>query len=281
MYNKNQENQDLCDSSVAVMLREMQREVNTGHPCGSKLHLDYSTNNHPPHLHAGDDLDCCFMIILSWGKPVGPRIMRKLWSKLTTGQSEHLREQTDDKKRETDRRQLARARSRKPTKRRPSGVTQRTPKIPWWHLQIMTFANLGESWSSKTGTSGYDQQICPGTFPSSWPFVKKLSRTIVQKTSEKWKAKEHKIEEAKKQKINKSDDEWNYADWQPSSWSWQPPTTWTSSSSSSWQQWSSDQTRESSDWRSSGSVAVLMAVRDLIYEDIYKGIHDDENNVWL
>ena len=29
-------------------------------------------------------------------------------------------------------------------------------------------------------TSGHDQQICPGTFPSSWPFVKNLSRTIVQ-----------------------------------------------------------------------------------------------------
>ena len=51
--------------------------------------------------------------------------------------------------------------------------------------------------------------------------------------SKKWKAKEDKIEEAKKQKIKRSDDEWNYADWQPSSWSWQQPMTWTSSSSSS------------------------------------------------
>ena len=33
------------------------------------------------------------------------------------------------------------------------------------------------------------------------------------RTSEKWKAKEDKIEEAKKQKIKRSDDEWNYADW--------------------------------------------------------------------
>ena len=29
------------------------------------------------------------------------------------------------------------------------------------------------------------------------------------------------------------------------------------------------------------AVAVLKAVKDLIYEDIYKGIHDDENNVGL
>ena len=45
------------------------------------------------------------------------------------------------------------------------------------------------------------------------------------------------------------DDERNYADWQTSSWSWQQPITWTSSSSSSWQKWSSDQTRERSDWQ--------------------------------
>ena len=29
------------------MLREMQREVNTGQPFENKLHIDYSTNNHP------------------------------------------------------------------------------------------------------------------------------------------------------------------------------------------------------------------------------------------
>ena len=29
------------------------------------------------------------------------------------------------------------------------------------------------------------------------------------------------------------------------------------------------------------AVAVVMAVKDLIYEDIYKGIHDDEYNVLL
>ena len=29
------------------------------------------------------------------------------------------------------------------------------------------------------------------------------------------------------------------------------------------------------------AVAVLMAVKDVIYEDNYKDIHDDENNVWL
>ena len=73
------------------------------------------------------------------------------------------------------------------------------------------------------------------------------------RTSEKSKAKEDKIEVAKRQKTKRSDDEWNYADWQPSSWSWRQPMTRTSSSSAPWQQCSSDRRRERSGWRSSGS----------------------------
>ena len=64
-YYKNQEYQDRYDSSVAVMPREMQRQVNTGHPFESKLHIDHSTHNHPPQLLAADDLDCWLMAILS------------------------------------------------------------------------------------------------------------------------------------------------------------------------------------------------------------------------
>ena len=71
-YQKRQEYQDLHNSSVAIMSREMQREVNTGHPFASRLHIDYSTSGHPPQIHAADDLDCCFIAILSWGKHVGP-----------------------------------------------------------------------------------------------------------------------------------------------------------------------------------------------------------------
>ena len=64
-----------------------------------------------------------------------------------------------------------------------------------------------------------------------------------------------------------------------------------SSSSSSWQDWSSDHTRERADWQPSAEWSSsdqtrersVMAVRneDLIHEGIYKGIHDDENSVWL
>ena len=40
---KKQEYQYLNNSSVAVVLNEMQREVNTGHPFERKLHIDTST----------------------------------------------------------------------------------------------------------------------------------------------------------------------------------------------------------------------------------------------
>ena len=105
------------------------------------------------------------------------------------------------------------------------------------------------------------------------------------RSSAKLKTMEDKIEEAKKQKTKRSDDEWNSAEWQPSSWSWQQPMTWALSSSCAWPEWSSDQTRERSGVRSSGSwqSPFSMAVKseDLIYEDIDKGIYDYENNVFL
>ena len=64
-YCQKQECQDLYTSSVAIMLREMQREVNMGQPFESKLRIDYSTNNHFLQPHVATDLDCCFMAILS------------------------------------------------------------------------------------------------------------------------------------------------------------------------------------------------------------------------
>ena len=119
---KKQEHQDLYGSSVAVMLRDMQREVNTGHPFERK-----STNNHPTQLHAADDLDCCFMAVLSW-------------------RDDKEEEQTEDNSRERGVESQLRAATEDP---------------------MVASANLGEFWSSKTGKSGYDQQIRPGTFPSS------------------------------------------------------------------------------------------------------------------
>ena len=68
----------------------------------------------------------------------------------------------------------------------------------------------------------------------SWHFLilmtirEELIQNFRSKTSEKWKAKEDKIEEVKK-KTKKGDDEWKDAKWQTSSWSLQQPMTWTSS----------------------------------------------------
>ena len=60
------------------MLREMQREVNLGLPFDNRLHIDFSTKNHPTQLHAATDTDCCFVAVLSWRKTARPRIMRTL-----------------------------------------------------------------------------------------------------------------------------------------------------------------------------------------------------------
>ena len=201
-YHQNQERQDLYDSSVAVMLREMQREVNTGHPLGSKLHIAYSTNNHPTQLHEADDLACCFLATLSWRKPVGPRILRKLWSNVTWVSPKICVSKQTTKKGST------KLESPGAPKQGPLVATNRLS----WHLPILITIR------------------------------EEPSKNYRSRTTEKWKAKE-----AKKQKIN----EWNHTDKQRSSWSWQQPMTWTSSSSSSWQQWSSDQKRARSDWQPS------------------------------
>ena len=95
-YNKRQENQELHSLSVAIMLREMRREVNTGRPLESRLHIDYSTNNHFSQRSSASDLDCCFMAILSWRKPPGPSIMRKLWSNLRKQTQGNEKRQVED-----------------------------------------------------------------------------------------------------------------------------------------------------------------------------------------
>ena len=91
-YNKRQEYQDLYHFSVAVALRDLQREVDIDRLLESRLHIDYWTNKHNSQLRSTDYPDCCFMAILSQRKPLGPRIMRKLWS--------NTRERTQSKEKE-------------------------------------------------------------------------------------------------------------------------------------------------------------------------------------
>ena len=65
-YYYRQEYKDWFNSSVAVMLREMQWEANRNRPFQSRRHIDYSTNNHRSQLRSTEYPDCCFMAILSW-----------------------------------------------------------------------------------------------------------------------------------------------------------------------------------------------------------------------
>ena len=73
-YYKPQECQDLHNSSVAIMLKEMQREVNSGRPFESKHNVHYSTFNHSSQLSSASDLDCCCMAILSWRNHLDTRL---------------------------------------------------------------------------------------------------------------------------------------------------------------------------------------------------------------
>ena len=64
-YLRKHEYRDLYNSSVAVTLREIQREVDQGRPLEDTLCIDYYNNNHFLHTSKASDLDCCFMAILS------------------------------------------------------------------------------------------------------------------------------------------------------------------------------------------------------------------------
>ena len=80
--------------SVAVMLRVMQREVNTGHRYECRLHLLIITQKSFSQFRSASDLDCCFVAIPSWRKSPGPRIMRTLGS--------NTRERTQDNEKKQD-----------------------------------------------------------------------------------------------------------------------------------------------------------------------------------
>ena len=64
-YLRKHEYRDLYNSSVAVILRETQREVDEGSPFEDRPCIDYYNSNHFLHTSTASDLDCCFMAILS------------------------------------------------------------------------------------------------------------------------------------------------------------------------------------------------------------------------
>ena len=133
------------------MLREMRREVSTGHRFERRRHIDFSTNDHPRQLHEATDLGCCFVAIFSWRTPARPRIMRKLWSSLKPNHAMNFREQLAYLRERTDypmgkrTKDISRERGieaqLRATAHSELTETMRTPQIPWWHLKTLTFTN--------------------------------------------------------------------------------------------------------------------------------------------
>ena len=96
------------------------------------------------------------------------------------------------------------------------------------------------------------------------------------RSSAKLKIKEDKIERGQEaEDQEKRNDEWNPGELQPSSLSWQQPTTWTSSSPSAWREWSSDQTRERTDWQPTADwdLAQIKRVSALDFDHRAHGSH--------
>ena len=149
------------------------------------------------------------MAVHSWGKPVGPSIMRKLWSNIATGQSENLREQTDDKKRVKQTEDNSRERGVESQLRAaaqrgyPEDAEDPMVAPPDYDIRqsgrVLELQN-SDLWLRPTDMSWH--------LPILMTIREEPFKNYRSKTSEKWKAKEDKIEEAKKQKIKKSDDEW-------------------------------------------------------------------------
>ena len=240
-YFKKQQNQDFYNSSVAVMLRKMQREFNTGRPFESRLHFDSCTNDDFSQLISASDLGLLFHGYSLTVKTTWTQNHERILEQLACA-SARQREKTSWGQLSSQLywshwwgRRLKRA-----------VQTQRNLTIPWLHFKIMMSVNPDEAWSSKTEIFGYDKQICPGIFLFFWPFVRCPSKNYRARSPAKLKVREDETEEAKKQKIpKKRDEEWNSTRWKYSSWTWT-----TSSSSSAWQEWSSDETRERTNWQS-------------------------------
>ena len=99
IYYKSQEYPDLYNSSVAVMLREMQREVKTGHP----FEAGFFTLIILPIMILLSFTQQMILIVALWlfsltsESRLGRRICEN-WSNITTSQSANLSEQADGKR---------------------------------------------------------------------------------------------------------------------------------------------------------------------------------------
>ena len=173
-------------------------------PLESRLHIDYNINDHFSQLHSAGDLDCCFMAFLSWRKPRGPRIMRKLWSNSREQTQGNEKRKGEDSSYSKGIEVLLRETARKgypdpeevdnPMITPQDDVVRQSGRV--FELQI--------------------RDLCIRPPDLSWLFpilviIRELPfKKYCGRSPAKLKAREDKIKEAKKQKTPKNEDqEWN------------------------------------------------------------------------
>ena len=124
------------------------------------------------------------MLILSWRKSVGPRIVRIFWSNAREGSLVDEKEQGEDSSHSIQRYwSLVEG----------DGVLSlRTSTIRWLHLTIVMFVNPDEFWRSKTEIFEYDRRMCLGTLHSyyhSWVAIENYSGRSLAKLEARDEAK--------------------------------------------------------------------------------------------
>ena len=182
-YFKKQQNQDFYNSSVAVMLRKMQREFNTGRPFESRLHFDSCTNDDFSQLISASDLGLLFHGYSLTVKTTWTQNHERILEQLACASARQTRK---DEVRTALIPIVLKSWWGKRLKR--AVQTQRNLTIPWLHFKIMMSVNPDEAWSSKTEIFGYDKQICPGIFLFFWPFVRCPSKITVQGHPRSWRS---------------------------------------------------------------------------------------------
>ena len=164
------------------MLKEKQREDNTGQQFENRLHIDCSTNNHLSQLQEADDLECWFMAILPRRQPPGPGTRRKLGSSFANGHSVISRERSFEG--------LLRASAQRsyPT---PEDAKDKNPMMapPGYETRpsgrVLELQNR-DVWLRLTDMSWH--------LPILGTVLEEPSSNYRSRTAEKWKAKDQKLE---------------------------------------------------------------------------------------
>ena len=226
-------------SPVTVMLRDATwGQIRDCCPLESRLHIDFHTTNHSYHLGSASDLDCWFMAILSWRRknhldPVLGCNSRERTQGYEKGQGE---DSSYPKGIEMLLRETARKGCPDPEYvDNPMFAPQDYDARQSGRVLELQHRDL---WIRPTDLSWH--------FPVLVTIREMPFKNYRGRSPAKLKVREDKIEEAKKQKTRKIEArKWNSATWKHSSWTWT-----TSSSSSAWQEWSSEVSRERTNWQS-------------------------------